>query len=152
MTDRWYNSLQTADLCIPESFCEEASRYCRDSTLRRRTERGEAPFPRTVDMWFLALCLGAKEGNREDLAGVKVHRFTDGSVLDSDPWRIDALLLLAISLTRDTAILAEPAKIITLANEYAAGGLSDLIDMLRDGDADAMGNLSVNLVAAIKRE
>ena len=153
MADRYYNPFQTAELRIPESFRDEVSRYCQGPTQEgRKTGLGEAPFPRMVDMWFLALCLGAKEGNREELSGVKMHKFMDGTVLSSDPWRIDALMLLAIALTKDTAIVAEPAQIINLANEYAAGGLPDVIDMLKDGDADAIYNLSDNLEAVIKRQ
>ena len=152
MADRYYNPFQTVELRIPESFRDEVSRYCQGPTQEgRRTGLGDAPFPRMVDMWFLALCLGAKAGRRENLAGVKMHKFMDGTVLSSDPWRIDALMLLAISLTNDTAIVAEPATIINLANEYAAGGLPDVIDMLKDGDADAIYNLSDNLEAVIKR-
>lgn len=153
MPDRYYNPFQTADLRIPESFRDEVSRYCQGPTQEgRKTGLSEAPFPRMVDMWFLALCLGAREGKREDLTGAKMHKFNDGTVLSSDPWRIDALMLLVISLTRDTAIVAEPAKIINLANEYAAGGLPDVIDMLKDGDADAIYNLSDNLEAAIRKK
>ena len=153
MTDRYYNPFQTSELRIPEGFREEVSRYCQGPTQEgRRTGLGEAPFPRMVDMWFLALCLGAKGGKRKDVVGVKMHKFMDGTVLSSDPWRIDALMLLAISLTNDTAIVAEPARIINLANEYAAGGLPDVIDMLRDGDADAIYNLSDNLEEVIKKQ
>ena len=152
MVDRYYNPFQTADLRIPEGFRKEVSRYCQGPTQEgRKMGLGEAPFPRMVDMWFLALCLGAKEGNREELSGVRMHKFMDGTVLSSDPWRIDLLMLLAISLTNDAAIVAEPAKIIALANEYAAGGLPDVIDMLKDGDAEAIYNLSDNLEAAMKR-
>ena len=153
MSDRYYNPFQTAELRIPESFRDEVSSYCQGPTQEgRKTGLGEAPFPRMVDMWFLALCLGAKEHRREDLTGVKMHKFMDGTVLSSDPWRIDALMLLAISLSNETEIVAEPAKIINLANEYAAGGLPDVIDMLKDGDADAIYNLSDNLEAVIKKE
>ena len=152
MADRYYNPFQTVELRIPESFRDEVSRYCQGPTQEgRKTGLGDAPFPRMVDMWFLALCLGVKMGRREDLTGVKMHKFMDGTVLSSDPWRIDTLMFLAISLTNDTAIVAEPAKIASLANEYAAGGLPEVIDMLKDGDADAIYNLSDNLEAAIKK-
>ena len=152
MADRYYNPFQTADLRIPESYREEVSRYCQGPTQEgRKTGLGEAPFPRMVDMWFLALCLGAKQGKKEDLSGVKMHKFMDGTVLSSDPWRIDALMLMAIALTDNTEIVAEPGKIINLANEYAAAGLPDVIDMLKDGDADAIYNLSDNLEDAIKK-
>ncbi len=152
MADRYYNPFQTADLRIPESYREEVSRYCQGPTQEgRKTGLGEAPFPRMVDMWFLALCLGAKQGNKEDLSGVKMHKFMDGTVLSSDPWRIDSLMLLAIGITDDTEIVAEPSKVINLANEYAAAGLPDVIDMLKDGDADAIYNLSDNLEDVIKK-
>ena len=151
MADRYYNPFQTAELRIPESLREDVSRYCQGPTQEgRKTGLGQAPFPRMVDMWFLALCLGAKNRKREDLGGVKMHKFMDGTVLGSDPWRIDALMLLAITLTGDTTIVAEPARIINLANEYAAGGLPDVIDMLKDGDADAIYNLSDNLETEIR--
>lgn len=151
MADRYYNPFQTAELRIPESLRDEVSRYCQGPTQEgRKTGHADAPFPRVVDMWFLALCLGAKMDRREDLTAIKMHKFNDGTVLSSDPWRIDALMLLAISLTNDTTIVTEPAKIINLANEYAAGGLADVIDMLKDGDADAIYNLSDNLEATIK--
>lgn len=152
MADRYYNPFQTAELRIPESYREEVSRYCQGPTQEgRKTGLGEAPFPRMVDMWFLALCLGAKKGNKEDLSGIKMHKFMDGTVLSSDPWRIDALMLLAISLTDNTEIVTDPGTIISLANEYAAGSLPDVIDMLKDGDADAIYNLSDNLEAEIKK-
>jgi len=151
MVDRYYNPFQTADLRIPESFRDDVSRYCQGPTQEgRKTGLGEAPFPRMVDMWFLALCIGAREGKKEDLSHVKMHKFMDGTVLSSDPWRIDAIMLLAISLTEDPAIVAEPGKIIHLANEYAAGGLPDVIDMLKEGDADPIYNLSDNLEHVIK--
>ena len=60
-------------------------------------------------------------------------------------------MLLAIDLTDNTEIVAEPATIINLVNEYAAAGLPDVIDMLKDGDADAIYNLSDNLEALIKK-
>lgn len=152
MADRYYNPFQMADLRIPESYREEVSRYCQGPTQEgRKTGLGEAPFPRMVDMWFLALCLGAKQGKKENLSGVKMHKFMDGTVLSSDPWRIDALMLMAIALTDNTEIVAEPGKIINLANEYAAAGLPDVIDMLKDGDADAIYNLSDNLENVIKK-
>ena len=153
MTDRYFNPFQTAELRIPESFRDDVSRYCQGPTQDgRKTSLGEAPFPRMVDMWFMALCLGAKEGNRTDLSGVKMHKFMDGTVLSSDPWRIDALMLMAISLTNDTSIVADPLKIISLANEYAAGGLPRVLEMIKDGDAEAIYNLSDNLESILNRQ
>ena len=152
MADGYYNPFQTAELRIPESFRDEVSRYCQGPTQEgRKTGLGDAPFPRMVDMWFLALCVGAREGRREELSKTKMHKFMDGTVLSSDPWRIDTLMLLGIALTGDTAVVADPAKVVSLANEYAAGGLTSVLEMLKDGDADAIYNLSDGLEGMIRK-
>ena len=151
MADGYYNPFQTAELHIPESFREEVSRYCQGPTQEgRKTALGDAPFPRMVDMWFLALCIGAREGKREELSKTRMHKFMDGTVLSSDPWRIDALMLLGIALTGETEAVADPPKIVNLANEYAAGGLTSVLEMLKDGEADAIYSLSDGLETMIR--
>lgn len=152
MVDRYYNPFQTMELRIPESYREDFSRYCQGATQDgRKTTLSEAPFPRMVDMWFLAMCLGAKRRKKQDFPADKMHKFMDGTILSSDPWRIDTLMLLAIGLTGDTEIVADPRKVMNLANQYAAGGLPEVIDMLKDGDAESIYNLSENLESLIRK-
>lgn len=150
--DRYYNPFQAMELRLPSSYRDEISRYCQGATQDGRGAGiGEAPFPRIVDMWFLALCLAAKAGKKDgELAADKTYKFMDGTVLSSDPWRIDVLMMLAVSLTGETEIVAQPRQIMQLANQLAAAGMSDVMDLLKNGDADAIYNLSDNLERVMK--
>jgi hypothetical protein len=140
MVDRYYNPFQAMELRLPSSYRDEISRYCQGATQDGRgTGLGDAPFPRIVDMWFLALCLAARAGKKEtDLPADKTYKFMEGTVLSSDPWRIDMLMMLAVSMTGETEIVAQPRQVINLANQLAAAGMPDVIDMLRKGDSFAI--------------
>lgn len=152
MIDRYYNPFQAMELRLPSGYRDEVSRYCQGATQDGRgAGLGDAPFPRIVDMWFLALCLAAKAGKKEaELPADKTYKFMDGTVLSSDPWRIDVLMMLAVSMTGETEIVAQPRQVIQLANQLAAAGMPDVIDMLKNGDSDAIYNLSDNLEASMK--
>jgi hypothetical protein len=70
-------------------------------------------------MWFLALCIAAKSGKKAtELPVDKSYKFMDGTVLSSDPWRIDVLMMLAVSMTGDTEIVAQPRQAINLARRF----------------------------------
>jgi hypothetical protein len=99
------------------------------ATQQAQVDPDRVPFRRYVDLWWAGLCIGVVEGHRVD--GLKAddwHRFADGSVLSSDPWRIVHLQLLAVALTGNVDILDEPGDVIQMANEYAATGLPLLLD------------------------
>ena len=57
-------------------------------------------------------------------------------VLGSDSWRSNALVLLAISHTKDISVAENPQEMMRIANAYALAGLPFLIDLIegRDGD------------------
>ena len=97
----------------------------------------QSPFPRMVDMWFLALCIAVKDGLTPnfDLSG-KTYKAIEGTVLGSDNWRSDALLLLAIGHTGNADVLDKPNEMMKIANAYAMAGLPKLIGILeaRGGD------------------
>lgn len=50
--------------------------------------------------------------------------------------------MIAIAETNDVSIVSEPTKIMNLANGLAAAGLPRVVDMLNEGSADAIWNLS----------
>ena len=80
------------------------------------------PFQRQIDLWWCALCLGVKIGQRTRL-GPKAKRvkFNDGGILSSDPWRITHLELLALAEFGEEG-LDNPSGTIQMASEYAATG------------------------------
>src|SRR5688500_14920196 len=84
---------------------------------------GDRPFPRLIDAWWLGLCIGVHEGEREPFASGDARvKFMAGDILSSDPWRVTHLELLALSLD-GPELLQNPSKVIQLAMEYANYGL-----------------------------
>jgi len=124
--------IQNQDLRIPAEHYDAVRRF----SMTRRGDEGpkdpdHSPFNRYVDVWWAALCVGVQEGKREQLNASKWHTFVRaGEVLPSNPWRIFQLQMLAIGVTGNTEILSRPGELITLANEYAAGGLPLLLERM----------------------
>lgn len=140
MADRYFNPFQAIDINIPTEFHEEFTRYCQRSA---NAIIDQSPFQRMVDLWFLSVCVAARQGlEPADIAKYDTRKIIDGSIFGSDPWRVHALMLIAISKSGDVQIVSEPRKMISLANGLAVAGLPKVIDMLKDGDAEPIWNLS----------
>ena len=131
------NAFASTDIHLPEKFQEYFHTYCLTRTEGSRNNPEHSPFPRMVDMWFLALCLAVKEGLQPkfDSSG-KTYKAIEGVVFGSDTWRSNALTLLAIAHTGDVEIADKPHEMIRIANAYALAGLPRLIAILeaREGD------------------
>ena len=140
MADRYFNPFQAIDINVPVEFHEAFTRYCQRSA---DPVIDQSPFPRMVDLWFLAVCVGARLGlDPADIAKYETRKIIDGSIFGSDPWRVHMLMLVAIGMTGDLHIVSEPRKMMTLANGLAVAGLPKVIEMLKDGDAEPIWNLS----------
>lgn len=86
-----------------------------------------SPFDRYVDLWWCALSLGVRAGRRSTPQAW--HDFVTGVVFNQDPWRIRQLELIALAEDGPTA-LDDPGKVVAIANEYAATGMSMLLDTM----------------------
>ena len=96
-----------------------------------------------VDLWFLAVCVAARLGlEPSDIAKHDTRKIIDGSIFGSDPWRVHTLMLIAIGKTGDVEIVSDPRKMMALANGLAVAGLPNVIEMLKDGNAEPIWNLS----------
>lgn len=138
------NPFQNLELRIPEAYRDEVDRFCQTQPGGgTRPPPDDSPFERQIDIWFLAVCIGARKGKRTQIK--RPHRFITGELLSRDPYRIESLELLAVSYTDDPWILERPSEIMDLANELAATGLAEIIDMLKDGSAKPIWNLTDNL-------
>jgi len=139
------NPFQNLELRIPEAYRDEVDRFCQTQPGGgTRPPPDDSPFERQIDIWFLAVCIGARKGKRTQV--IKPHRFITGELLSRDPYRIESLELLAVSYTDDPWILEKSSEIIDLANELAATGLAEIIDMLKGGSAKPIWNLTDSLV------
>ncbi len=72
----------------------------------------------------------------------EVIELIDGGILARDPWRIDMLMLLAVSKHNDEQIVSEPRKMISLANSLAAAGIPKVTEMLKKGGGEPIWSSS----------
>ncbi len=140
MADRYFNPFQAIDINVPVEFHEVFTRYCQRSA---DAIMDQSPFPRMVDLWFLSVCVAARlDLEPIDISKYDTTKIIDGSIFGSDPWRVHTLMLIAIGNTGNVQIVSEPRKIMTLASGLAAAGLPTVIEMLKDGEAEPIWNLS----------
>ena len=131
------NEFGAVDIQLPEEYREYFHAYCLTRTEGTRNNPEDSPFPRMVDMWFLALCLAVKEGlSPEFQTKGKTYKAIEGSVFGSDPWRSNALMLLAVAHSEDVAVASNPHEMMRIANAYAIAGLRRLIGILNERGGD----------------
>lgn len=140
MAQLYHNPFAGIDLIAPVSQREAYELYCQTSG---HTTADSSPFPRMVDLWFTGFCLAAREGRSPiDLSKHKTFKFIDGSILDSDSLRVQALMLVAIAIEDNVEVIAEPRRVIAIANGLAAAGVPMVVELLRTGDQEPIWNLS----------
>ncbi len=150
MTDRYFNPFQAIDINVPVEFHEAFIRYCQRSA---NAVIDQSPFPRMVDLWFLSVCVASRLGlDPADIAKFDTRKIIDGSIFGSDPWRVHTIMLIAIGTLGDVQVVSEPRKMMTLANGLAVAGLPKVIEMLKDGDAEPIWNLSDAVDALLRKE
>jgi hypothetical protein len=120
------NPYAAQDLFVSDEWHEAYQRYARARSESRDIDA--SPFPRMIDMWWVALCLGVREGRRSSL-GDKPRKFADGAILGSDPWRVTHLGLIAVA-ENGSDVLQRPAEVIRIACEYAATGSPTLVETM----------------------
>jgi hypothetical protein len=95
--------------------------------IRSYTGQGKI-FSRQIDGWWLGLCIGVSKGDRLPFSSESQRvKFIEGSIFNSDPWRVTHLELLALS-KEGADVLADPRKVVGLAMEYANFGLEWLVN------------------------
>jgi hypothetical protein len=149
MTQRYHNPFAGIDLLAPVDQREVYDRYCQTGG---RAVIDQSPFPRMVDFWFAGLAVAARRGLKPVELGKDPFKFIEGSIFDRDSWRVQALMLVAIAHEGNVEIVGEPRRMIALANGLAAAGIPHVVDMLRDGDQDAIWNFSEALDGMLRKK
>ncbi len=144
------NAFATTDIHLPEKYRQYFHAYCLTSTEGSRNGPEESPFPRMVDMWFLALCIAVKEGLKPEFnTKGKTYKVIEGVVFDI--WRSNALVLLAIAHSDDVEIVNKPHEMMRIANGYALAGLSHLIAKLEERKGDTALDYLSDFVSSLTR-
>lgn len=150
MADRYFNPFQAIDIHVPVEFHDSVSRY---SQTGGNAVIDQSPFPRMVDFWFLAVCVAARLNlEPEDISRYETKKIIDGAIFGSDPWRVHTLMLVAIGKTGDVQIVSEPRKMMALASGLAVAGLPKVIQMLKEGDAEPIWNLSDAIDSLLRKK
>ena len=149
MTQLYHNPFAGVDLIAPVEHRNVYDRYCQTGG---RAVIDQSPFPRMVDFWFTGLALGArKELPPTDLSKQKTFKFMEGSIFDSDSWRVQAVMLIAIAMEDSVEIVGKPRRVMAIANGLAATGIPYVVEMLRDGDQDPIWNLSESIDGMLRK-
>lgn len=148
------NAFDRTAIMLPEKYREYFHAYCLTRAEGSRNNPEDSPFPRNVDMWFFAVCLAVREGLKpETKTKSKLYKAMEGVALSSDPWRSDALILLAIAHTGNVDVAQDPNEMLRIANAYALAGLPRLITILEEcGEDAALDHLSDGVVEMIQGE
>ncbi len=150
MPDRYFNPFQAIDINVPVEYHEAFTRYCQTSG---NAVLDHSPFPRMIDMWFLAFCVGSRLNlDPIDISKYDTKKIIDGSIFSSDPWRVHAIMLTAIAKTGDVQIVAEPRRMMALASGLAVAALPRVIEMLKEGDAEPIWNLSDAIDGMLRKQ
>ncbi len=150
MADRYFNPFAAIDIHVPVEFHESFSRYTQSGG---NAVIDQSPFPRMVDLWFLSVCVAARlELEPQDIGKYQTKKIIDGSIFGSDPWRVHTLMLIAIGQSGDIQIVSEPRRMMALANGLAVAGLPKVLDMLKEGDAEPIWNLSDALDTLLRKQ
>jgi len=88
--------------------------------------------------------MGVQQSVRVPISRDNTVKFVEGTIFTSDPWRIQILTMFAIGFKNDAKIIGKPREIIQIANEFAAGGMDFVLEMLK-GNSNAMNNICTEL-------
>lgn len=124
-------------LRLPKRWRDEIQRYVRQHQRGAASNPEAAPFGRQLDFWAFAFATGVARGlpagqSRSQQGGEK---FVDTRAVEMPDELCELLAVVALgALGPDDEDVGNPARIIDLANQYAAAGCEELLRRLRDPD------------------
>ena len=102
------------------------------------------PFKTMKDLFLFATLVGYRRGERKSLEkGVGIFAWPQFSAQEDVP----ALRALAIAETGDVTVLANQNELLTIAEEYANGGIVEIQEQV----AEMPGNRIANLVGLLQK-
>ena len=138
MPQQYFNHFAGVNLVYPVDQREYYERFCQPGATEDRS-----PFPRMVDLWFVALTLAARAEIRPvDLSMRITSNFTSGAIFDRDSWRVQVVMLIAVAVAGDVSVVGNPNRMMAIGNGLAAAGVPRVVDMLEGGDLEPIWNLS----------
>lgn len=126
---------RTHSLFLPRKCKDDIQRYVRQHQQGAARNPEAAPFGRQLDFWALALASAVARGvppleSRPNQWG---RKFADTRSVEMSDELCELLAVVAVgALGSDDEGIEDPARIIEIANQYAAAGCEELMLRLRD--------------------
>ena len=77
----------------------------------------------------------------------------EGAIFDRDSWRIQVVMLVAITIEDNVEVVGDPHRMMAIANGLAAAGVPHIVEMLqRDRNLDPIWNLSDSLYEILEEK
>ena len=124
-------------LFLPTKWKDDIQRYVRQHQQGASSNPEAAPFGRQLDFWTLAFATAVARGvsplgSRPNQGG---HKFVDTRQVEMSDELCELLAVVALgTMGPDDEGIEDPARIIEIANQYAAAGCEELLLRLRDPD------------------
>ena len=144
MAQQYNNPFRGMPIISLETQRDDYDAYCQSGKSRVNVER--SPFPRKVDLWFAGLSLAVLK-NLEPIDLTKKKKdekvgIISGNIFDTDGWQAQAIMLMAIAVKGNLAVVLNPSEMMDLANGLAAAGVPHIVKMLNEGAEEPIWNLS----------
>ena len=128
---------RTHSLFLPAKWKEDIQRYVRQHRQGGSSNPEAVPFGRQLDFWTLSFATAVARGvpPLESPPVQRGHKFVDTRSVEMSDELCELLAVVALgTLGPDDEGVEDPARIIELANQYAAAGCEELLRHLRDRD------------------
>ncbi len=148
---QYYNPFAGIYLVYPVEQEPEYHRYCQTGG---REPIDQSPFGRMVDLWFAGLSVASRNGlSPVDLSGRKTFNMIQGAIFDGrDSWRVQFLMLMAIAVEDDVAVVQRPNRMMAIANGLAAAGVPHIVEMLQSREQLPIWNLTDAMESMLKSD
>ncbi|MCY3705274.1 MAG: hypothetical protein OXH08_07190 [Gammaproteobacteria bacterium] len=128
---------RTHSLFLPAKWKDDIQRYVRQHQQGGSSNPEAVPFGRQLDFWALSFATAVARGVAplETPPAQGGHKFVDTRAVELSAELCELLAVVALgTLGPDDEGVEDPARIIELANQYAAAGCEELLLRLRDPD------------------
>lgn len=126
------NPFASYNVEIPNKYRESVISYSRTSG-NKKNKAEFAPFKRQVDFWYLAFLVGISKGLDPE-SDTDTYNATPATILSSDQYRINHMLLAYLGATRDIESLSNYKAVFDYCSGVANAGMPHLIQILADPD------------------
>ena len=132
------NPFASYNVEIPNKYRESVISFSRTGGNKSTAEY--APFKRQVDFWYLAFLIGISKGLDPE-SDADTYNATPATILSSDPYRINHMLLAYLGATENTESVSNYRAVFDYCLGVANAGMPYLIQIMSAPDEPPLWSL-----------